>query len=479
MAAVFTNDGKDAWAALHQGILRGLQGPGELKGVLLQPLQVAERADWDTSNSLLNLYREQRIANQVPTWNAVYFPNSGVNVPDEYQAFLDQLNGDIVRGAAVADPARLKQLDDERRAAQDRLQKNEYHINKEWDRYVANNRGKPPLSRAEWEVQFGFSASRQNLQSQVNMSLAAYMREVNTAGGDLLEVGRALGAMADPRARLPLPQDEDDAQLPPDSWQYWYRAGLSDDIQQFLRTTNSWDIEISDAAQRTNRFEDRWSGGASVSYFGLFGASGSVSNETIKTHAETDTRRIAIHFENIQSFPIDRGSWFKAGLIARFRDRMPPGFWAEGGRLNLIPTSVVLVRGVRIEVETSSEVTDYYFNKRTAGGGGGFSIGPWRVGGSANRTTIEEQYSMDRTAAGFVIQDTSGRAQVLAVASVRNLDLLTVPVPNPAALYAQLSAQDLTAGRMALRAAQFNHDVALSEFGLSIPARARAARKTS
>lgn len=447
MSSIFENDGRDAWAALHHGILAALSGGGELRGVQIQPLQIAERADWDTENSLLNSYREQRIANQVPTWNAVYLPNTGVNVPDEYYAFIDQLNADIVKGAGAPNPDRLKQLDSERRVAQDKLQKNEAHVNHEWDRYVANHRGAPPLSRVQWEVDFGFSATRQNLQNEVNLSLAAYMREVNTAEGDLLEVGRALSALADPRQRIPLPQDENDTQLPSGSWQYWYRAGLTDDIKLFLKTRFAWDIELVDHATRTDRFEDRWSAGASVSYFGVFGASGSVSNETIRHHAEKDTSSVKIHFENIQSFPVDRGAWFKPGLISRFRDRMPPGFWGQGGRLNLIPSSVILVKGVKIEVTTSTEVTDYFFNKKSAGGSAGFSIGPWRVGGNGGRSTIEESYSMNRTGSGFVIEDTSGRAQVLAVASIRNADLLTNPMPKTTPLYQDLSEIDIREGR--------------------------------
>jgi hypothetical protein len=214
MATIFENDGRDAWAALHKGILAALRGEQEPTGVIFQPLQVAERGGWDTTNRLLNLYREQRIANQMPTWNAIYIPNTGVNVPDEYQSFLDQLNSKVITDAGVADPDKLKRLDLERNAAQDKLQKNEYFVNQQWDRYVANNRGKPPLTRPQWETEFGYAATRLSYQTEVNAATAAYMREVNTAGGDLLEVGRALSALSDPRQRIPLPQTRTMRQCP-------------------------------------------------------------------------------------------------------------------------------------------------------------------------------------------------------------------------------------------------------------------------
>lgn len=197
--------------------------------------------------------------------------------------------------------------------------------------------------------------------------------------------------------------------------------------------------------------------------------SGSASNETIRTHAENDTGKINIHCDNIQAFSVDRGMWFKAGLISRFRDRMPAGFWGQGGRLNLIPASVVLVRGVHITVETSTEVTDYLFNKRTVGGSAGFSIGPWRVGGGGSRTTIEESYSMNRTANGFEIKDTSGRGQALAVISIKNADLLTSPPSTTTALYRTLSKEQVAEGRQALAFAQVDPVARLEAFGLKVP----------
>jgi len=343
--------------------------------------------------------------------------------------------------------------------------KNEYFINHEWDRYVANNRGKPPLSRAQWESDFGFSANRLNLQRQVDSILAAYMREVNTAGGDLLEVGRALGALSDTRQRLPLPQDEDDATLPSDSWQYWYRAGLADNIDEFLRTSNVVEINLTDVSTRTTNFHERWGGSFNVSWFSAFGVGGSVSNETIKEHSETDTSSIKIHFENIQSFPVERGQWFKAGVVSRFRDKMPKGFWGASGRLNLIPAAVTLVRGVVIEVNTTTTVTDYFFSKRTTGGSAGFSIGPWRIGGGASKTSIEETYSLEKTGSGFLIKDNSNRAQIIAVTSIRNADLLSSPSPM-SPLYLELNEAEAREGRLLLEESRRDSSNSVEAFGI-------------
>lgn len=465
MAAIFENDGVDAWAALHNAIV-GAAG-GELQGVLIQPLQIAERADWDTSNTFLNIYREQRIANQVPTWNPIYVPNTGISVPDEYQAFLDQLNSKVISDSGVPDVEKLKKINAARVAAQDKLQKNEFTINHEWDRFVANNRGNPPIPRKKWEVDFGFAATRLNLQREVEIALAAYMREVNNAGGDLLEVGRAISALADPRQRLPLPQDEEDAKLPPDSWQFWYRAGLSDNINSFLNTTNKLEIKLEETSIRTHRFEERWGGSARISYFGAFGIGGGASNETIKSRSETDTSSIKITFDNIQSFPVDRGTWFKAGMVSRFRDRMPAGFWDAKGRLNLIPATITLVRGVKIEINTSTEVVDFFFNKRTVGASGGFSIGPWRFGGNASRTTIEQDYSFNRTSTGIEITDTSGRAQILAVTSIRNFDLLSTPQPLTPVFF-DMTPQDFALSRNLVELARFDNASQLNEFKIPV-----------
>jgi len=261
----------------------------------------------------------------------------------------------------------------------------------------------------------------------MTVALAAYMRLVNDAGGELLEVGRALAALSDPRARVALPQDEQEATMDPATWQRWYRANLGDDLANFLRDEFIGSIMLQEGEQRTSNFHTRWNAGGGFSWFGLFGVSGGESNETIQRRSEGQTSRIEFKFKNLQSFPITRGQWFKGGLISQFRDRMPAQFWGEGGRLNLIPATVTLVRGMRIEVHTSSEVSEYFFNKRIYGGRAGFRIGPFSFGGSARRVTTHEESSFQRTDFGFVVEDNSERAQVLAVTSIRHADLLQQP----------------------------------------------------
>lgn len=448
----FGEDSVASWAALHKTITDYLGG--EPTGAIIQPFAISERADWDSPNPLLNAYRELRIANQVPTWNPLYIPNTGVDVADEYQAFLDQLNSKLIDESGVPDKDALKALESERWNVQDRLQKNEWTINRQWDRYVANHNGKPPLPRPQWEVDFGFAATRKNLQREVEQALAAYMRVVNDAGGELLEVGRALSALADPRQKIPLPQDDQDALLPAENWQYWYRAGLQDDINRFLQDEDPFTITISEREEHTRNFEERWGASARVGWFGLFGFGGGTSNEIIKRHSEEQTSQVKIHFANIQPFPIIRGNWFKAGLISTFRDRMPPTFWGEGGRLNLIPASLTLVRGTAIEVQTSREVTDYYFNKRVTGGGGGFRIGPFSFGGSGSRTTIHEHTDFHRTENGFVIEDKSGRAQVLAVTSIRQADLVHHDIADVMPMSSRMSIEEMHKGRMLVNQAR-------------------------
>ena len=453
---VFSQDDATPWAMLHSQLANFLGG--EPKGVAIQPLAIAERASWDTDNRYLNAYRQLRISNEMPTWNPLYIP-SGASVPDEFKAFLDQLNSSVISESGLPDADKLKRLDEERWNAQDQLQKNEFFINRQWDRYVANHNGSPPLPKQEWETSFGFSAMRENLISRVETALAAYMREVADAGGELLEVGRALSAWADPRQQVPLPTDELDFDRGEDSWQRWYRAGLGDDIKTFLSTEAPQTIDFNQTETATSRFEERWSASARVGWFGFFGASGGVSNETIKEHTERDTNSVSISFKNVQSFPILRGQWFKGGLISQFRDRMPENFWGPGGRLNLIPTSIVLVHGAKISVETSETVTDYYYKKRTTGGSAGFRFGPFSIGGSGSRTTIHEDTSFKKTDNGFEIEDNSGRAQVLAVVSVRPADHVVVPGSNIVSASSTIKSERLREGQELVEAIRSEIDV--------------------
>jgi|GEM_PF-4890010 len=144
---IFEHDGAEAWSILHRSLTQ--MAGGEPRGAVIQPLGTAERADWDTNNQPLNWYRELRIANQVPTWNPLYIPSSGDSVPDEYQAFLDQLNSDVISASGAADRRALRRADRDRHNAQVRMARNEGHINNQWDRYFASHGGNPPLSRPQ------------------------------------------------------------------------------------------------------------------------------------------------------------------------------------------------------------------------------------------------------------------------------------------------------------------------------------------
>lgn len=220
---------------------------------------------------------------------------------------------------------------------------------------------------------------------------------------------------------------------------------MVDSLETFLQTTNSFEIKISEESKLTDRYEERWGVRGRAKWF-VFGVSGGASDEIIEKQTVTETQSIKFTFANIQSFTVDRGSWYQAGIISRFRDRMRPGFWGLGGRLNLIPTSLILVRGATIEITTSSEVSDYFYNKHTAGGGGGFSIGPFSFGSRASSETIRETSEIYKTETGFTLADTSGRGQVLAVTSIRNQDLLA-DARSVQPIYSSMSREDLEIGQ--------------------------------
>lgn len=438
MTSIFEENGASAWARYHN-CLKDILG-GEQTGVVIQPLAIAERAEWDTGNYYYDAYLQQKIANNMPTWTPLYTVNSGVNVPDEYQAFLDELNTTLVSNAGVPDPAKLKRLDDERANLQKKYQSFEKNLEKAWKEYIKEVPEENRMSRADWEVSRQYAGERTTLERQLQAAIGAYALEANKAGGDLMEAGRAIAMMGDRRQRLPLPASLKEAGQNTENWQTFYRANIGGDLEAFKKEIVKTEFSIEVASQETTNFEKSWNAQANTSWFLFFKANGSVEFQDKSQNMKTSTTSIKISFNNITSMPIERGQWFKGGLVSRFRDRLSPSFWGQAGRLNLIPTEIIVGHGLSIEVSTTDEMKEWVYSRESFSGGGGLSIGPFRFGGKAGYTTAKEHTKIEKTNSGLTITDTSGRAVVLAVVSIRPADLLGI---NPTPLFDLLSEDEM------------------------------------
>jgi hypothetical protein len=253
---------------------------------------------------------------------------------------------------------------------------------------------------------------------------------MNQAGGKLAEIGRAVASLGAPTARMPLPSATELIAGGPETWETFYRTFINVDIAQFKAESVPLTISVKEGQSSTTEFTTRWNASANVGWFFFFGAGGSTDNANIQRSWEEETTEIAITFKNVGAFPIQRGQWFNGGLVREYLDEVDRSFWGPAGRLNLIPTGVVLATGVKLSIKTSQLNGSYAYDRHTVSGSAGFRIGPFSFGGSAGRTTTFESTKVSKTETGLDVEDTSGRAIVIGMVSDRPADLLAPASPS-------------------------------------------------
>lgn len=421
---IFEGNGETAWAQYHKQILE--QIGDRQKPFIVQPLAIAQRVEWDTQSAEYNMFLKQDIANSIPGWNPLYTRTVGRNVADEYKSFLDQLNSDLISGSAFADKHKLEKLDKERRLIRNQLEGLDRESNLRYNKYLLNTPVGLAQSRSKWEEDQGISGDRYNLQQRLMACTGQYMVIVNNAGGDLAEIGRAISALNSATAQMQLPSSPEFIQLGKEFWDYYYKTSLDGDIFQFKNENAPFTVTLNSSQSSSTSFSNSWNASASAGWCFFFSAGGSVTDETHSRNWQTDTTEIKISFKNIKSFNIVRGQWFKGGLVQRFAPQLG-AFFGPAGRLNVIPTELILGLGMSIEITTSEAVGSYFYHRHHTSGGGGFSIGPFSIGGRGGSTSTYESTKVEKTSTGLRIEDTSGRAVVLGVVSERPQDLQSTP----------------------------------------------------
>jgi hypothetical protein len=418
----FSSDKMTAWSQYHRAI-QDLLGDAQPE-IVVQPLAVAARAEWDTDKPLYNLYLRQRFANAMPTWTPLY-NDSQAALHEQYRAFLRKASQKIISTGQVPNESLLKSLMEEVDKTGERLQKLEEEIRKEWEKYAKTVPLEVRETRDEWEQQNGYSGRRAVLQEKADTALGRYFQEMSKVGPRFAAVGEAVAALGARSARMALPDSYDlaDPQFR-DSWETYYRATIVGNIETFKLETNTLSMTVKDTSAQSSEFVSRWnvSGGASYGFF-AFGRA-SVSSETVQRNWENDTTEIGISFKNVGLFPVEYGQWFRGGLVNEFLRDLDEKDWGPDGYLNLIPTAVLLGRGLKLNIKTSEQAGSSFNSWRQTNASAGFRIGPFGFGGSGGQTTSHSNTQVTGTNTDLTIEDTSGRAYAIAVLSRRPLDLL-------------------------------------------------------
>ncbi len=378
---------------------------------IMRPLYCA------TGTTQLNTFRKLLVGDSLPAYcplNMGVYTGTSTRVSDGYDQYLQQLNGLLRRKYPDADEKVIERLLKRFRKAQERLQEFLEESRRRWKRAKEQD---PSLSRQDWEVTTGYPYERQVREEAAADAWGEYRAEIN-AYPDLARVAKALRALYDPRARIPLPMAESEVG-DPHVWSDFLKTYLDGDIAAFLSTDNNSVLHIDQSTSTSTHFETRWSGSASVGY-GFWGFGGGASGGTVDHHIRQESLAVRVSFRNLVKLPVVRGPWFDHGLVQAYHRLVDTAeYWGPSGVLSLVPQEVILGRGVSIDIDTRQTSYDYFRNWYQASASGGFSLGPFRFGASGASASDFQSIRNSSQGTTIRIEDTSNTIYVVGVVSLK------------------------------------------------------------
>jgi hypothetical protein len=207
-----------------------------------------------------------------------------------------------------------------------------------------------------------------------------------------------------------------------DSWGRYYKTFLDGDLLAFRDGQTHHAVEFGEGSESSRHYETRWSGSASVGW-GFFRIGGEASGGTITSHMAREATRVRIEFKNLASFPVRRSTWFQGALIRQYARRVDGArAWGAGGYLNLIPTGLVLGRGLKVTLTVANSTRDEFHNWYQASASLGFSFGPWTIGGGGGSSSRTDEVKVHVADGQITIEDLSNSIFLVACTSERPID---------------------------------------------------------
>jgi len=428
---VFAGHGVPAWKRWHQLLVSRLGNSDGRGGDIIQPLAVASPALFDQSSAALGRYYENMYSDRVPQWSAVAdlspeYVASGASLAKGYRFFLYSLSSSLVKTATPEQKAQIVAAAKVMESASKALSEFEKEIDEKWD---LASKTDPGLRRDVWESENLDIADRRRVKvSDRERAVADYVVALADSGhAEATLISEQITAMDDPTQKIKLPKTRRQANEDPAIWEQFYRQEFVEDVLEFkAKAPLSETLEINETVRESEFLESRWSLGGSVNFLGVFRSGGVDASQTeTNEKLRADTTSIKVHIDGIQEFIVNRGAWYDENILKHYMsDVDAEEFWGANGKLNLIPRSVIAVRGVEVTVECSSETLDRYENHINAGADVGFWIGAFRVGLAGGYSRDEVIINHDQGSSTMRLVFPKDRPVVIAVRTWRPLDIL-------------------------------------------------------
>ena len=440
--SIFQDDDK-AWSVWTKAMEGAAGDPGSplivQSPTVLRPLGVKPPVD-----KQLAWFRRLLVGDSVPPYGKTnplaYAGATGNSVGESYRQYLGHLNTEVIkRFVSTADQAAMDLARTRYEATQRALTIFVRDANRDWKQQKKND---PALNRAEWDRDYGALGFTPQRNLLVKDSQTAYGRysQLSNPYPQVTRVAQALARLEyGSTAQLPLPQSEDDLDLGREGWDTFYKTNieLGLDWSDFFSGSSPQSVEVVQASSSSSYYDHRWSVGGSVGY-GFFSIGGGASGGTVESHLRSSTQRVKFSFERLVLATVVRGTWYDGGLVNAlpYNEYVPfDQYWGSNGVLSLIPVSVLVARGLTVEIDTSQAAYDSFQSWHSTHGGVSFSLGPWRVGASGSSSTSWGSTSNTSSGSTIRLTDNSGQASIVAVISQKMDDLVGHTSPLVDAMY--------------------------------------------
>jgi len=325
---------------------------------------------------------------------------------DAYQSFLEYFDSKIAEAIEPSDKIEHKKLERDIEISQVKYEDYFSKVEDKWADYLNQNPGIPIENRrsrrVEWERDRGYSQGIQRLRNKIrrlNARLNAWIRSKLPKEYSRLIDARTYFDDENYWVKLPVAPSHDRI----NSEYLWRKFRMQFpllDLQEFLTNDNYVEKEFKTVEEHYRRVETKWKVKAKAKW-GIFSGGGSVEKRKMEELRDKEEFSCKISFKRFQEVEIYRDRWFQDVLFLTLGKEVNE-FWGPNGLLASIPVSLIMGRGMAIEVEVSKEYKkelEKYFSS-----GGSVSFGPFFSGGGSY--SKDERY-MDykSTKSGFKLVD--------------------------------------------------------------------------
>lgn len=419
-------DERRSWRLYLKVIETMTGGDQSAAGEVMQPLAVMKFADWDTNAPYFNQRRQFVFANDVMKWGGLG-TRTGTSLDRVYGDYLNRLMNWISSTA----PQTPELSEEEKQKVQrfsllqseESRQKDYYYslVDQDWERYkVAHSSDPNHLTRDQFNSQnsnYVIGLGHERMADSYAYNILKIMSRIDP---DMDLINTALIDYKSPDNKILLPEIIEDENAP-NRWVSARKQRIAGDILRFKKGANSKGQTINEMYSESTTIDTKWGGNAGISV-GIFSFGGSASSEHLQQEATQKATSVTIQFENFGEFAIERGDWFSQYVIDRYGKHLPE-FWGPQGYLSVIPNSVILAKGITINIVTDDTHTTHCEDHFRSGGSIGF--GPFSFGSSYSRDYIHSTF--ENSGNNFTMKSTNDDVYIVGyrcvTPNVTNADL--------------------------------------------------------